>query len=482
MRFQDEITALVRRKRELAPLDESVILTSVRRALRRNERARERIASASSFRELARGEEFKAFIRSVRASLREAYGLFNLDAKGELGRGVPPERALALHKSSRERLPHYREFYEKVFSVTGKPARILDLGCGLNPYSYPLLGCEPAYVAVDLPNEQLRLLKEWFEAEGIPGETIGLDLAREYGRLAGLGHFDVALLLKLLDSLESRERNVSGKLLDAIRADWLVVSFPTTSVSGRKRIREERRAWFERLVARRGWHSEKLVIGDEAVHLVRKDGEGRLEEYKRVTRAAYEERTEGFARKFTSLQDVKRRREYGEFLRALRGKRILDLGSGPGHDAAFFRENGLEPVCVDLSPSMVARCEERGLEAHVMDAERLSFPPGSFDGVWACASLLHLRKERLGSLFRKLHQLLKDGGVLYLCLKEGSGEGFEGGGSGRRYVAYWREEELRALLQSSFTLIKSLPDEHQGRRFVQLLARKRALSGKQGKK
>src|SRR4051812_45668868 len=49
------------------------------------------------------------------------------------------------------------------------------------------------------------------------------------------------------------------------------------------------------------------------------------------------------------------------------GARLLEIGAGTGQDSAYFREEGLTVVAVDLSAGMVERCRAKGIEAHVMD-------------------------------------------------------------------------------------------------------------------
>src|SRR3989338_4135 len=48
------------------------------------------------------------------------------------------------------------------------------------------------------------------------------------------------------------------------------------------------------------------------------------------------------------------------------GTRVIDVGSGSGNESMRFKEAGLGPVCVDISPAMVEECKKKGLDAHVM--------------------------------------------------------------------------------------------------------------------
>lgn len=82
-------------------------------------------------------------------------------------------------------------------------------------------------------------------------------------------------------------------------------------------------------------------------------------EYKEANKDAYdsyagefEERTKNYIEEHI-LEDAEL------FISNLSGRRILDLGSGPGRDALFFRGKGLSPLCVDISPAMIWRCIEK---------------------------------------------------------------------------------------------------------------------------
>jgi len=246
---------------------------------------REKIEASKSFRELSRSAEFAELKKLVRAELRTVYGAFDLDEKrerkellaqltGNPGNASLILRLLLLHQSSKERAPRYLEVYRRIFAVTNIPTTILDLGCGANPYSYTFLRCRPRYVAIDLPSDALADIAEFFRIEGIKGEVIGIDLVKEYEKLTPLSrenNVDVVFLFKVLDSLESVKRNISGKVLDTLVAKWVVVSFPTVSLGGRKHIREGRRAWFERLLAQQDLSYEKFTVGDEVFYVVRKN-------------------------------------------------------------------------------------------------------------------------------------------------------------------------------------------------------------------
>jgi trans-aconitate methyltransferase len=75
-----------------------------------------------------------------------------------------------------------------------------------------------------------------------------------------------------------------------------------------------------------------------------------------------------------------------EKLAPLAGERVLDLGCGDGSLTERLIERGALVIGVDASPEMVAAARARGIDAHVMDATRLTFDR-EFDAVFSNAVL-----------------------------------------------------------------------------------------------
>ncbi len=179
--------------------------------------------------------------------------------------------------------------------------------------------------------------------------------------------------------------------------------------------------------------------------------------WKSETRAAYETYPDQFAeRAARSLNAVLPFAD--AFVDALSGPRVLDAGSGPGQHAQYFKQHGLDVLCLDNAAPMVRACRAKGLAAIQMDLADLALPAGSVDGVWAYASLLHLPKVALPETLARLAAVLRPGaGILGACFMEGVGEGLEAHGyypGVRRYFAYFTDAELRAALgRAGFTLL-----------------------------
>ena len=92
-----------------------------------------------------------------------------------------------------------------------------------------------------------------------------------------------------------------------------------------------------------------------------------------------------------------------EFLNLLEeGDTILDLGCGSGRDSLIFYELGYDVTAMDASEEMCKLAEiHTGLEVLNMTFEEMDFD-SVFDGIWACASLLHVPEKELSAILKKI--------------------------------------------------------------------------------
>ena len=121
---------------------------------------------------------------------------------------------------------------------------------------------------------------------------------------------------------------------------------------------------------------------------------------------------------------------------------ILDLGCGSGRDAKHFVKEGYRVTAVDGSPSL---CERASVllrqEVECLLFENLEYE-AEFDGVWACASLLHVNKREIDGIIKKVCRALKAGGVFFSCFKYGEGEGVKDG----RFFNNYTEESVKEIV------------------------------------
>jgi len=141
---------------------------------------------------------------------------------------------------------------------------------------------------------------------------------------------------------------------------------------------------------------------------------------------------------FSDIQD--------RFLQHLRKNAlILDFGCGTGRDSRYFLQKGYRVEACDGSVEMVRIATQiTGIPVRQMmfseldDCER-------YDGIWACASILHVPFTELPDIFRRMKIAVKTGGILYVSFKYGQFEGIRNG----RCFTDMDEERLGQILQAT---------------------------------
>ena len=171
------------------------------------------------------------------------------------------------HASTRERLPILGRFYAEIFAVTGQPNVVLDLACGLGPLALPWMRLPSGaqYRAFDIDARFVEVAGACLGVFGVGGNAALRDVVGDPPEIRA----DVALVLKAVPCLEQQAAGSAGRLLDAITARWLVVSFPTRSLGGAgKGMVAHYRSVMERLAADRSWRVRELLFPVELVFVV----------------------------------------------------------------------------------------------------------------------------------------------------------------------------------------------------------------------
>ena len=161
------------------------------------------------------------------------------------------------------------------------------------------------------------------------------------------------------------------------------------------------------------------------------------------TIAFYEQNSDSF---FDSTVAVDAQALYDQFLPLLPDKaHILDAGCGSGRDSLAFLKAGYQVTAFDGSLSMTERASAlTGLP--VMHSLFLDFnSERQFDGIWACASLLHIPLQDLPLTFSHLSSFLRTDGLFYCSFKLGDGEEKRGG----RHFTNLDEQGLEQILNTT---------------------------------
>ena len=160
----------------------------------------------------------------------------------------------------------------------------------------------------------------------------------------------------------------------------------------------------------------------------------------------YDTNVEAYVKKRNKGQTPDFLRLRKKFAEEIGSGKVLDAGCGHGIHSKYFCDKGVEIVGVDVSESLlrIARENAPKAEFHKMDIRELSFDDNSFDGVWACACLLHLKKSDCKKALREFRRVLKADGLFYSCVKKGDGESSRR----ERYVKYYQPGEFKELVES----------------------------------
>jgi 16S rRNA (guanine(1405)-N(7))-methyltransferase len=232
----------------------------------------------------ARGGLHKEVVKRTKRKLHQVYGAYleqwdpqvACQLLESLGPSAHPDavrdacrRVLRLHTSTRERVDLLETLYPALFSITGVPGRVLDLGCGLHPLSLPWMGlrANAEYHAWEIDDRMVDVVNRFFRAVGRPGVAACRDMLAD----APSEEADLVLLLKTVPCLEQQEKGSSARLLRCLNAPFVVVSFPTRTIGGRDRgMSPHYAAAMDRTLTALSWPTVKMEYREETFFVLDK--------------------------------------------------------------------------------------------------------------------------------------------------------------------------------------------------------------------
>ena len=182
---------------------------------------------------------------------------------------------------------------------------------------------------------------------------------------------------------------------------------------------------------------------------------------------AYNGQSQGRDDSGISPWKVEERDQFLRHLETVGAQNLLELGCGPGRDSLFFKEQGLVETCIDISPSMIERCKEKGLNAHVMSFDQLDFEDNSFDAIWALNTLLHVPKANLPHVLEEIHRVMKPGASFFMGVYGGvthEGVWEDDFHEPPRYFSFYLIEDLLEIVKAGFKVesCHEIPAEQLG--------------------
>lgn len=178
-------------------------------------------------------------------------------------------QVMQTHASTAERLPILDEFFHTCLEPIAPVSSIVDLACGMNPFAIPWMPLAQrfAYNACDIYLDMLGLVQVFFNQNGINGQIGPCDLVDKLPKT----DVQVAFLLKSIPCLEQVDKEIGVRLLNAIKAQHILVSFPVRSLGGQKKgMFDFYREHFYEIIGQNNWLVREFSFTTELAFLVTK--------------------------------------------------------------------------------------------------------------------------------------------------------------------------------------------------------------------
>lgn len=182
-----------------------------------------------------------------------------------------------------------------------------------------------------------------------------------------------------------------------------------------------------------------------------KQPQNMIDDIQKITLGHYESNAESF---WIGTRDHDVSQNINAFLHALpkaKALDVLDLGCGPGRDLMTFKNLGHRPTGLDGSLTFCDMARQHsGCPVLNQSFLTLDIGEGSFDGIFANASLFHVPSQELPQVLSACYRALRSDGVLFTSNPRGNAEGWQG----ERYGHYMEIEKSQFYLeQAGFRLL-----------------------------
>ncbi len=241
--------------------------------------------SAIGMQELGKRRNFKEALKATKNKLHQVSGVYFEHPEAstrwlaELGSALQSGDPAALqstcraimghHASTRERLAILDQFYTTIFAALPPITSVIDIACGLHPLALPWMNLPPGtrYYAYDVQRDLADFLAGYLALLPIQGLAQACDVLQ----FCPSQQVDVAFVLKTLPCLEQIEKRAGQRLLHALNAHYIIVSFPVSSLGGHnKGMAAFYETHFSSLIANTSWEVQRFEFATELVFVVKK--------------------------------------------------------------------------------------------------------------------------------------------------------------------------------------------------------------------
>jgi len=180
----------------------------------------------------------------------------------------------------------------------------------------------------------------------------------------------------------------------------------------------------------------------------------------KTTISTYDDCAGAYADKFMDYPEYREMMIRFRDTYVVEGAAVLDIGCGPGNNAALLCEKKVALTGIDLSAEMVslARAHVPSGDFRVGDIRDLS-GLGTFDVVIASFCIVHITPEEARGVIKEAASLLAPGGVLYLSFMVGKKDGYDTAsfsGGGKLHFTYHDPEAVNGwLAENQLTVVET---------------------------
>ena len=176
-----------------------------------------------------------------------------------------------------------------------------------------------------------------------------------------------------------------------------------------------------------------------------------------ITKRSYDKIAKDWTKKeFAINRLVGEVKKFATYMKS--GKKVLDVGCGPGKHAKELIKLGLEVTGIDFSKEMIKEAKIRVPKGNfrLMDMKNLKYKNNTFDGLLCWATILHIERKDVVPVLLEFRRVLKNKGILTLSVKKGKGEGFVEKYNAKRFFVYYNKNEIINLVKKSgFRILES---------------------------
>lgn len=234
--------------------------------------------------ELDKRSSYKEAVKATRNKLHQIGGLYFerpidyqraferlADAKRQSESALREQaiQIMRFHTSTRERINILPDLFLALKTLVPEPKAIMDIACGLNPLALPWMNlpASSSYYAYDIYTDLIDFIGRVMDLYGQPGFAQVRDVVHD----PPSNQADLALVLKSLPCLEQIDKGAGQRLLGALKARYIAVSYPVQSVGGRgKGMRDNYQDQFEATLAGLEYPFQRLEFKSELVFLLDK--------------------------------------------------------------------------------------------------------------------------------------------------------------------------------------------------------------------